>query len=157
MTENLIPNTDNSPSSKREDITPDIKETTVTEKKPVKPPKPEEKPFEEFINLHLIPTFKDSLKNIGIESRNLLLSENQRPVVGGNCWIFSGEISGGRRFWLCFSSKEITSQKTIALAETGSNPTTLESFLIDEKKTTLALLNSRLLQRLNGQKWLNPN
>jgi hypothetical protein len=33
----------------------------------------------------------------------------------------------------------------------------LESFLIDEKRITLALLVSRTVQRLNGQKWLGPN
>jgi hypothetical protein len=33
----------------------------------------------------------------------------------------------------------------------------LESFLIDEKRMSLPLLVSRLLQRLNGQKWLGRN
>jgi hypothetical protein len=45
----------------------------------------------------------------------------------------------------------------VSLAEPGSSPTVLESFLIDEKKMSLALLVSRLVQRLNGQKWLGPN
>jgi len=45
----------------------------------------------------------------------------------------------------------------IALADAGSEPTLLESFLIDEKRMSLALLVSRLLQRLNGQKWLGGN
>ena len=45
----------------------------------------------------------------------------------------------------------------MAVAEGGSEPSLLESFLIDEKKMSLALLVSRLVQRLNGQKWLGPN
>ena len=61
------------------------------------------------------------------------------------------------RFWMCFTSDSISSAKTIALAEAGSEPSLLESFLIDEKKMTQALLVSRLVQRLNGQKWLGAN
>ena len=45
----------------------------------------------------------------------------------------------------------------MALAEAGGQPSLLESFLIDEKKMSLALLVSRLVSRLNGQKWLGPN
>ncbi|NBV69683.1 MAG: DUF2996 domain-containing protein, partial [Synechococcaceae bacterium WB4_2_0805] len=72
-------------------------------------------------------------------------------------WQVAGELPGGRRFWLCFLSNNIQAAKTIALAEAGADPSLLESFLIDEKKTTLALLVSRTVQRLNGQKWLGPN
>ena len=68
-----------------------------------------------------------------------------------------GELPGGRRFWVCFESENINSSKLIALADQGSEPTLLESFLIDEKRMSLALLVSRLLQRLNGQKWLGGN
>ena len=45
----------------------------------------------------------------------------------------------------------------ILLAESNSDPSIVESFLIDEKKTTLPLLISRVLQRLNGQKWIGAN
>ena len=68
-----------------------------------------------------------------------------------------GELPGGRRFWVCFAKEDIGSSKLSALAEPGSEPTLLESFLIDEKRMTLPLLVSRLLQRLNGQKWLGRN
>ena len=88
---------------------------------------------------------------------SLSLSEGERPVVGGLCWMVKGELSSERRFWLCFESDAITSGKTIALAESAAEPSLLESFLIDEKRMTLALLQSRLLQRLNGQKWLGGN
>ena len=68
-----------------------------------------------------------------------------------------GELPGGRRFWVCFAKPDINSSKVIALADAGSEPTLLESFLIDEKRMSLPLLVSRLLQRLNGQKWLGGN
>ena len=69
----------------------------------------------------------------------------------------SGVLPSDRRFWIWFEHDSITSGKTIALAESGSDPSLLESFLIDEKRITLALLESRLLQRLNGQKWFGGN
>jgi hypothetical protein len=50
-----------------------------------------------------------------------------------------------------------TETSAIALAEAGAEASLLESFLIDEKKMTLALLVSRVVSRLNGQKWLGAN
>ena len=123
----------------------------------IKPPKPEDKPFKEFIIEEFIPVLTKSLTSIGFTPDGIVLENSQRPVTGGKCWMVRGEISKGRRFWLCFGSEKIASTKQIALAEPGSEPSVLESFLIDERKTTLALLISRLLQRLNGQKWLGAN
>ncbi len=132
-------------------------ETQSTVKKPVKPPKLEDKPFKEFINSHLIPGLKTSIECKGISVIDIKLIEGKRPVVGGNCWMVICEISEQRRFWLCFNKEIITSDKTILLAESNSPPGIVESFLIDEKKTTLPLLISRVLQRLNGQKWIGAN
>tara|TARA_Y100001968_G_C19299176_1_gene688173 strand:+ start:535 stop:1092 length:558 start_codon:yes stop_codon:yes gene_type:complete len=126
-------------------------------KKTVKPPKIEEKPFQEFIVNHLIPELKSSIEDKGTLVSDIKLIEGQRPVVGGKCWMVFCEISLQRKFWLCFNKDIITSDKTILLAESNSDPSIVESFLIDEKKTTLPLLISRVLQRLNGQKWIGPN
>ena len=125
--------------------------------KPVKPPKVEDKPFEEFIIKHFIPGLKTSIEQTGISVLNIKLIDGIRPVVGGKCWMVFCEISKQRRFWLCFNKEVITSDKTILLAESNSDPSIVESFLIDEKKTTLPLLISRALQRLNGQKWMGAN
>ena len=125
--------------------------------KKTKPPKPEDKPFKEFINEEFIPVLTTALTKSGFPPDGIVLEKSQRPVTGGQCWMVRGEISKGRRFWLCFASDKITASKLITLAEKGSEPSVLESFLIDERKTTLALLVSRLLQRLNGQKWLGAN
>ena len=132
------------------------KETPRTSKPP-KTIKPEEKPFEEFILKHLLPALSLAFEKDGIKLKSLKLSKGVRPVVGGNCSYIYAQLTSGRQFWLSFSKDDIKSQKTIALAETGSEPDTLESFMIDEKKTTLQLLISRIMQRLNGQKWLGPN
>ena len=128
--------------------------------KPAKPapkPKPEDKPFATFIEENLLPSLSKSLTERKQAPISLLLVEGERPVVGGRCWMVQGELPAGRRFWLCFESDAITSGKTIALAESGSDPSLLESFLIDEKRINQALLESRLLQRLNGQKWFGGN
>jgi len=136
--------------------------TDATDKpaKPAKPapkPKPEDKPFANFIEEDLLPSLTKSLTAREQAPISLKLFEGERPVVGGRCWMVQGELPSERRFWLCFETDAITSGKTIALAESGSDPSLLESFLIDEKRINLALLESRLLQRLNGQKWFGGN
>ena len=125
--------------------------------KPIKPPKLEDKPFEEFINQYFIPGLKKSILDKGTSVNDIKLINGNRPVVGGICWMVFCELENGRKFWLCFKSELITSDKTILLAESNSLPSIVESFLIDEKKTTLPLLISRVLQRLNGQKWIGAN
>ena len=122
-----------------------------------KPPKPEDKPFPEFIDSLFVPAVVKQLAEHGISPDELERVNGPRPVVGGDCPMVIGELPGGRRFWVCFESENISSSKLIALADQGSEPTLLESFLIDEKRMSLALLVSRLLQRLNGQKWLGGN
>ena len=85
------------------------------------------------------------------------IRQGPMPVVGSPCWMVQGALPGERRFWLCFTAADISAAKTLAVSEGGGEPSLLESFLIDERKITLALIVSRLVQRLNGQKWLGPN
>ena len=122
-----------------------------------KPPKPEDKPFELFINEDLIPGITDALAKQGFPPVQINLSKGSRPVAGGDCWMIIGEINSERKFWLCFDNNKITSNKTLAISDYSSEPSILESFLIDEKRITKALIISRLIQRLNGQKWLGAN
>jgi hypothetical protein len=122
-----------------------------------KPPAPEDKPFDEFIAQLLIPALKKEVQVYGGPAPELSFESGPMPVVGGDCWMVKGSLPGERRFWLCFTDADIKSTKTVAITEGGGDPSLLESFLIDEKRMTLALLVSRLVQRLNGQKWLGPN
>ena len=133
-----------------------VEKQTVA-KNPAKPPKLEDKPFNEFISNYFIPGLKKSIQQKGVEVNKINLIQGDRPVVGGKCWMVFCELANDRKFWICFSKELITSDKTILLAESNSEPSIVESFLIDEKKTTLALLISRVLQRLNGQKWIGAN
>ena len=122
-----------------------------------KPPKPEDKPFAEFVPQLLIPALAKEIESYGGPAPALELEQAEMPVVGETCWQIRGELPGDRRFWLCFTKDNIQAPKTFAIAESGAPPSLLESFLIDEKRITLALLVSRTVQRLNGQKWLGPN
>ncbi len=122
-----------------------------------KPPAPEERPFSEYVPELLLPALAKECQAYGGPAPTLVFEEGPMPVVGGHCWMVKGDLPGERRFWLCFATPDLGAIKTIALAEGGSVPSLLESFLIDEKKMTLALIVSRLVQRLNGQKWLGPN
>jgi hypothetical protein len=122
-----------------------------------KPPAPEDQPFETFVPQLLLPALAKEVQSYGGPAPELAFLQGPMPVVGSECWMVTGELPGERRFWLCFTQPDITSPKTIAVAEAGASPSLLESFLIDEKKMSLALLVSRLVQRLNGQKWLGPN
>ena len=144
------------PKSQSKNENPNIEKPSIP-KKPSKPPKIEDKPFNEFINNYFIPELKSSIQDKGKEINEIKLIHGNRPVVGGKCWMVFCELIDERKFWLCFNQDIITSGKTILLAESNSDPSIVESFLIDEKKTTLPLLISRVLQRLNGQKWIGEN
>ena len=151
---------ENPASSSKSETKPDLSNLDKQEdkpKKPIKPPKLEDKPFEEFITEYFIPGLKKSILEKGADVNEIKLIHGNRPVVGGICWMVFCELRDERKFWLCFNKELITSDKTILLAESNSDPSIVESFLIDEKKTTLPLLISRVLQRLNGQKWIGIN
>ena len=124
---------------------------------PAKPPAPAENPTADYVPNLLVPATATELEACGGPACTISFEQGPMPVVGSSCWMVIGNLPGGRRFWLCFTSDSISSAKTIAVAEAGAEPSLLESFLIDEKKMTLALLVSRLVQRLNGQKWLGAN
>ncbi len=122
-----------------------------------KPPTPEDRPFEEFVPQLLLPALIREVEAYGGPAPELTFEQGAMPVVGSPCWMVKGSLPGDRRFWLCFTAAELSAAKTIAVSEGGGEPSLLESFLIDERKITLALIVSRLVQRLNGQKWLGPN
>ena len=105
----------------------------------------------------LLPAIAKEVQAYGGPAPELEVLEGPMPVVGSPCWMVRGSLPGERRFWLSFCEPNINAAKTVALAEGDAPPSLLESFLIDERKITLALLVSRLVQRLNGQKWLGPN
>ena len=125
--------------------------------KPIKELPVEKKPFQEFINIHLIPAFIEEINQRGLEIKNINLTNTNRPIAGDKCWVINCEIKDTCKFWLSFEKDDISSLKSISLSKPNQKPSIIESFLIDEKRITLKLIISRVLQRLNGQKLIGVN
>ncbi len=117
----------------------------------------EKKPFQEFVNLYLIPSLIEEINQRGLEINYINLQNTNRPIAGDKCWVISCEIKDTCNFWLSFEKDDISSLKSISLSKPNQNPSIIESFLIDEKRITLKLIISRVLQRLNGQKLIGVN
>ncbi len=125
--------------------------------KPVKKIAIEKKPFLEFVNNHLIPEIKNEFKLKGKEVNKINLQKTHRPIAEDMCWVIYCEVRDTCNFWLSFEKDDITSLKSFSLCKNYEKPSIIESFLIDEKKITLKLIISRILQRLNGQKLIGAN
>ena len=138
-----------------------IKNEIDTPAKPITKPKKElpveKKPFQEFINIHLIPALIEEINQRGLEIKNINLTNTNRPIAGDKCWVINCEIKDTCNFWLSFEKDDISSLKSISLSKPNQQPSIIESFLIDEKRITLKLIISRVLQRLNGQKLIGVN
>jgi len=117
----------------------------------------EKKPFQEFINNHLIPALVEEINEKGLTINNINLKNTNRPIAGDKCWVINCEIKDTCSFWLSFEKEDISSLKSISLSKPNQNPSIIESFLIDEKRITLKLIISRVMQRLNGQKLIGIN
>ena len=128
-----------------------------TTPKPIKELPIEKKPFQEFINTHLIPELIKEIKQRGLEINDINLKNTNRPIAKDKCWVINCEIKDTCSFWLSFEKDDISSLKSISLSRPNQKPSIIESFLIDEKRITLKLIISRILQRLNGQKLIGVN
>lgn len=134
-------------------------------KKKEKPPAVEDKPFPEFIQEHYLPALKKSLAQQGAETVALAFEKQKIPVLGlsnaPECWQVIGrwQTDGKqqREFNVYFFNEDIKGQKGFSCSESQSQASTLESFLIDERKIDLGLLVFGTVQRLNAQKWLARN
>ncbi len=134
------------------------------EKKPAakkeKAPAVEDKPFLEFMEQDYVPALQKAIATEGVRDLSLKFAKQPIPLKGvqlGECWQVAGSWqNGNRQFNLYFPEENIQGKKVFSCNE-GKAPSTLESFLIDERKVTLDMLVSRLVYRLNGQKWLGRN
>ena len=113
-----------------------------------KPPAIEELPFEEFINNHYLPALTTAFGKQGI---------NDLQLEFGNSQVRGLWAEGLRQFTVYFSKADLNAQKAFSCADAGRSPSTIEPFLIDERKAPLDLLVFGVIQRLNAQKWLTAN
>lgn len=126
-----------------------------------KPPAVEDKPFADFITQDFMPGLTQTLSKLGIQDLDLKFEKRKLPVAGlgdSKCWQVIGQWQNGQRqFFIIFSKEDIQAPKFFCYAYEGSEPSLLESFMIDERKVSLDLLLLYTVQRLNGQKWLVLN
>ena len=156
----IIMNENNAKSQNNSAPEIEINENNTPVKTTPKPKKElpiEKKPFQEFINMHLIPALKEEIDQRGLEINNINLENTNRPIAGDKCWVINCDIKDTCSFWLSFEKEDISSLKSISLSKPNQKPSIIESFLIDEKRITLKLIISRVLQRLNGQKLIGVN
>ncbi|MBD2603965.1 DUF2996 domain-containing protein [Scytonema hofmannii FACHB-248] len=126
-----------------------------------KPPALEDKPFVEFVEQYYLPALQKAIAQQGVQDVQLSFAKQKLSIVGFDtseeCWQILGKLQNGlRQFNLYFLDEDIQGKKGFSCNE-GKKPSTLESFLIDERKMTLDLMVYGLVQRLNGQKWLGRN
>ena len=159
--ENATPAKNNTKSQNTSIPIVDLKKENATPVKNIPKPKKEipieKKPFQEFVNVHLIPSLKEEINQRGLEIIEINLQNTNRPIAGDKCWVINCEIKDICNFWLSFEKEDISSLKSISLSKPNQKPSIIESFLIDEKRITLKLIISRVLQRLNGQKLIGVN
>jgi hypothetical protein len=126
-----------------------------------KAPAAPEKPFQEFITQDFLPSLQKTLGTMGIQNADITLKKQPLPVKGmeeaGECWQIIGRLEGSRQFLIGFLKEDIEGQKVFSYSDSGGKFSTLESFMIDERKVNLDLLLLYTIQRLNGQKWLVRN
>lgn len=139
-------------------------EGAAAEKPPKKEKAPavEDKPFADFMQQDYLPALKSAFSKQGIEDLELSLEKQKIPVAGfgsaEECWQAIGRWQGGKRqFNLYFPKADINGPRAFSCADSGAKPSTIEPFLIDERKITLDLLVFGVIQRLNAQKWLARN
>lgn len=126
-----------------------------------KPPALEDKPFTEFMNQDFMPALTQTLGKLGVQDLDLKLEKRKLPIAAlgdSEYWQLIGHWQDGKRQFIIFFSKEdIQGPKFFCYADNGAEPSTIESFMIDERKVNLDLMLMYTVQRLNGQKWLVRN
>ena len=130
--------------------------------KKAKPPKVEDKPFTEFMEQHFTPALEEAFKKEGIDDVQLEFTKQGIPIQGADSdeqyWQVIGNWQNGKRqFNLYFIDEDITGQKAFSYSTDGNQPSTVESFMIDERRVTLDLMVLYTIQRLDNQKWLFGN
>jgi Protein of unknown function (DUF2996) len=157
-----IPSTENpAPATKKAAAKADGDKPPAKAKKE-KAPAVEDKPFAEFIQQDYLPALQTALTKQGVKDLEVSFAKQKLPVAGmssaGDCWQVVGKFQEGQRqFNLYFPQEDIQSQRAFSCAENNTKTSTLEPFLIDERKITLDLMVFGVVQRLNAQKWLNLN
>ncbi len=122
---------------------------TAAGKKPAtgraKKEKKPEKPFAQAIAEDVIPGTIAAFKSRGIDDLELVFEDNT----------LAGKFKGGqRKFNILFSDADLNASKGFTCTTGDAPVSTIESFMIDERKVTPELLVLYISQRLYAQQWV---
>jgi hypothetical protein len=158
------------PKAPKEPITAVVSETVDSEAAPKaspaakkeKAPALEDKPFADFVQQDFVPAIQTGLNAQGLADLNLEFVKAPVKISGvkniPDCWQIVGKWkNNSRQFNIYFFAEDIQGQRGFSCISNGGMASSIESFLIDERKMTLDLLLFGLTKRLNAQKWLLPN
>ncbi|MGK7910045.1 MAG: DUF2996 domain-containing protein [Synechococcus sp.] len=113
--------------------------------RPPKKAKVPEKPFAQAISEDIIPNTISALKSRGVEDLELTFNNNT----------LEGKFKGGQRqFNVIFSDTDLNASKGFTCTTSGAPVSTIESFMIDERKVSADLLVFYIVQRLYAQQWV---
>ncbi len=126
-----------------EETTPTQDSPKAAAKKPAREVK-EEKPFEQLITEEVIPAAIAAFQKRGVHDLQLRLEG--KTLIGS----FAG---GQKQFSVLFADGSLNGRKFFCCTTAGSLPSTLESFMIDERRVDVPLFVFYLLQRLYAQQW----
>jgi Protein of unknown function (DUF2996) len=127
-----------------------------------KPPAVESKPFADFIRQDYLPSLTQALADRGVTDLHLDLERSKIAVKGFETALECSQVvgiwhGGQRQFNVYFFEDDIQGQRAFSCVDLGHTASTIESFLVLERKITLDLLVLGLVLRLNSQKWLLRN
>jgi hypothetical protein len=132
--------------------------------KKVKAPAVEDKPLPEFMAQDCLPVLIEQLTGQGIQALDLTFKTQKIAVRGyeslPECWQIEGKWQANQKahqFNVYFFDADLQGQRGFSVSLGNQLPSTMESFRIDERKMSLNLFVSGVLQRLNSQKWLDRN
>jgi hypothetical protein len=126
--------------------TPPVEAETKPAAKAKKPPKAAQpdKPFPQLIQEDLIPVTLKALQKRGVTDAELKLEGK----------VLLGSFNNGRRlFNVLFADESLEGSKLFACATEKSPLSTVESFMIDERKPGVDLVAFYIVQRLYAQQW----
>ncbi|WP_038026043.1 DUF2996 domain-containing protein [Synechococcus sp. PCC 7336] len=121
---------------------PSASQKPAAKKKKAKEP---EKPFEQAIAEDVIPGTVAAFKARGVDDLELVFEDST----------LKGKFAGDRReFNVIFSEPELTASKAFTCTTDRAPISTVESFMIDERKAPAELIVFYIVQRIYAQQWI---
>ncbi len=104
-----------------------------------------EKPFAEVIEQDLIPALQEAMQKRGVTDLHITFADKT----------LSGSFGQGKRlFSVIFVDEALVGTKFFTCGTDGIPASTVESFMIDERRVDVGLAVFYLVQRLFAQGWL---